>query len=120
MPETGRALGSSAETPPGMVPRDFFLYGLTTPARYGYTLAFTRNAKCPCCSRNCMPKQKQKTHKGLAKRVKVSARGKIKHRKGGASHLTSVKSAKRLRRIRRRATVTSNTFAKKILVALHS
>ena len=67
-----------------------------------------------------MPKQKQKTHKGLAKRVKVSARGKVKHRSGGARHLTSVKSAKRLRRIRRPATVTSKAFAKKIVAALHS
>ena len=52
-----------------------------------------------------MPKQKQKTHKGLAKRVKVTARGKIKHRKAAASHLMSVKSAKRRRQIRRTATV---------------
>lgn len=67
-----------------------------------------------------MPKQKQKTHKGLAKRVKVSARGKIKHRNGGASHLMSVKSSKRLRKIRRPATVSSNALTKKIIAALHS
>jgi large subunit ribosomal protein L35 len=67
-----------------------------------------------------MPKQKLKTHKGLAKRVKVSARGKIKHRNGGASHLMSVKSSKRLRKIRRAATVKSKAFTKKIITALHA
>jgi large subunit ribosomal protein L35 len=40
---------------------------------------------------------KQKTHKGLAKRVKVTARGKLKHRPAGASHLMSGKSPKRRR-----------------------
>lgn len=67
-----------------------------------------------------MPKQKQKTHKGLAKRVKVSACGKVKHRKAGKGHLMSVKSSKHLRRIRRPATVASNAFTKKIVAALHS
>ena len=38
---------------------------------------------------------KLKTHKGLAKRVKVTGRGKLKHRRPGASHLMSVKNAKR-------------------------
>ena len=42
---------------------------------------------------------KQKTHKGLSKRVRVSARGKVKHRRAGASHLMSGKNAKRRRRI---------------------
>jgi large subunit ribosomal protein L35 len=42
---------------------------------------------------------KQKTHKGLAKRVKVTARGKVKHRRAGAGHLMSGKSAKRRRRL---------------------
>lgn len=67
-----------------------------------------------------MPKQKLKTHKGLAKRVRVSARGKIKHRNGGARHLTSVKSAKRLRKIRRPATIKSKAFTKKMIAALHA
>jgi len=42
---------------------------------------------------------KQKTHKGLRKRVKVTARGKIKRKKAGAGHLMSSKNAKRRRRI---------------------
>ena len=48
---------------------------------------------------------KQKTHKGLAKRVKVTARGKVKHKKAGAGHLMSGKNAKRRRRINRPAIV---------------
>lgn len=42
---------------------------------------------------------KQKTHKGLAKRVKVTARGKVKRHRCGGSHLMSGKSAKRRRKI---------------------
>ncbi len=61
---------------------------------------------------------KQKTHKGLAKRVKVTARRKVKHHKAGASHLMSVKSAKRRRRIRRVAVVGSNAMTRKLLAAL--
>ena len=67
-----------------------------------------------------MPKQKQKTHKGLAKRVKVSANGKIKHRKPGKGHLMSVKSSKRLRKIRRPSTVGLPAYAAKMIAALHS
>ena len=37
---------------------------------------------------------KQKTHKGLKKRVRVTATGKIKHKKSGAGHLMSRKNAK--------------------------
>lgn len=61
---------------------------------------------------------KMKTHKGLAKRVKVTANGKIKIHKAGASHLMSVKSAKRRRRIRRTGTVGSSAFTKKMREAL--
>ena len=42
---------------------------------------------------------KQKTHKGLAKRVKVTASGKIKRNKSFAGHLMSTKNAKRRRRV---------------------
>lgn len=42
---------------------------------------------------------KQKTHKGLAKRVKVTATGKVKHRRAGSGHLMSSKNAKRRRRL---------------------
>jgi len=42
---------------------------------------------------------KQKTHKGLSKRVKVTATGKIKRSRAGGGHLMSSKNAKRRRRI---------------------
>ena len=63
---------------------------------------------------------KQKTHKGLAKRVKVTARGKIKLHRAGASHLMSVKNANRRRRIRRTAVVGSKTMERKLRLYLHS
>jgi len=49
---------------------------------------------------------KQKTHKGLAKRVKITAKGKVKFHHSGAGHLMSTKNAKR----RRRVTGTSIMF----------
>ncbi len=42
---------------------------------------------------------KHKTHKGLTKRVKVTARGKVKAHRSYAGHLMSSKNAKRRRRV---------------------
>jgi len=42
---------------------------------------------------------KQKTHKGLSKRVKVTATGKVKHSRSFGGHLMSSKTAKRRRKI---------------------
>jgi len=42
---------------------------------------------------------KQKTHKGLSKRVKVTATGKVKRHRTGGGHLMSGKNAKRRRKI---------------------
>ncbi len=56
---------------------------------------------------------KQKTHKGILKRLKVTATGKIIRKKGGKSHLLSVKTGKRRRRLRKTATVPHH-IAKKI------
>jgi large subunit ribosomal protein L35 len=49
---------------------------------------------------------KQKGHKGLAKRVKVTASGKIKYKRSYGSHLMSGKNAKRRRRIRGSGVIT--------------
>ncbi len=54
---------------------------------------------------------KQKTHKGLSKRVKITASGKVKNRRAGAGHLLSTKNAKRRRRIGN-STVMSGTTTK--------
>ncbi len=43
---------------------------------------------------------KQKTHKGLTKRVKITAAGKLKRKRSCGGHLMSGKNAKRRRRIR--------------------
>lgn len=43
---------------------------------------------------------KAKTHKGLHKRVKITASGKIKRRRAGAGHLLSSKGGKRRRNLR--------------------
>jgi large subunit ribosomal protein L35 len=43
---------------------------------------------------------KQKTHKGLVKRIKVTAKGKVKRRRSFGGHLMSGKNAKRRRNIR--------------------
>lgn len=60
---------------------------------------------------------KQKTHKGLAKRVKVTANGKIKHKKAGSGHLMSHKSGNRCRSLSM-ATGLTKTMTKKTLTAL--
>ena len=43
---------------------------------------------------------KQKTHKGMKKRFKVSANGKVKHRSAFRGHLLSQKSGKQERQLR--------------------
>ncbi len=43
---------------------------------------------------------KMKTHKGTAKRMKVTARGKVVRPPAGKRHLLSHKTAKRKRRLR--------------------
>ena len=42
---------------------------------------------------------KQKSHKGLSKRVKITATGKVRRKRTGGGHLMSGKNAKRRRRV---------------------
>jgi large subunit ribosomal protein L35 len=60
---------------------------------------------------------KQKPHKGLRKRVKVTGRGKVKYKRTNAGHLMSVKESKRRRRFRRDKVMTKAT-AKRALEAI--
>ena len=60
---------------------------------------------------------KQKTHKGMKKRYKLTASGKVKHRKRGRGHLLSSKSSKRKRHLRQDA-VIGGVWAKTIRVGL--
>jgi large subunit ribosomal protein L35 len=56
---------------------------------------------------------KQKTHKGLAKRVKLSSKGKVKRKHGFKGHLMSGKGGKRRRHLKRPAGATK-AITKKI------
>ena len=43
---------------------------------------------------------KNKIHKGLLKRIRVTKTGKVKHKRASSGHLKSGKSAKKLRELR--------------------
>jgi large subunit ribosomal protein L35 len=60
---------------------------------------------------------KQKTHKGSKKRFRVTARGKVKHRQAGTSHLQSRLTKKRRRNLRG-TRVLDGMDAKRIVIAL--
>ena len=60
---------------------------------------------------------KQKTHKGTKKRFRVTAKGKVKHRSAGTSHLAARMTQKRKRQLRGTST-TNDTNAKMIRAAL--
>jgi large subunit ribosomal protein L35 len=49
---------------------------------------------------------KQKTHRGAAKRFKITGSGKIRRRKAFRAHLLEKKSSRRTRRLGRRVVVT--------------
>jgi large subunit ribosomal protein L35 len=65
-----------------------------------------------------MPSIKMKTHKGLKKRFKVSANGKVLHKPCGSSHLNSHKSGKKIRRLRRAKVLRPTGDAHRIRRAL--
>ncbi len=54
-----------------------------------------------------MAKQKMKTHRGAAKRFKVTARGKVLRGHSGKRHLTGSKLSGRMRRLRKNTKVHS-------------
>jgi large subunit ribosomal protein L35 len=61
---------------------------------------------------------KQKTHKATKKRFRLSARGKVKHRQAGTSHLAFRKTHKQKRQLR--GTDTCDTVeVQKIRIALN-
>ena len=61
---------------------------------------------------------KMKTHKGMKKRFKISANGKVSHKRCGSSHLMSHKSGKQVRRLRKKSTLSVSAEAKRIRFAL--
>ena len=60
---------------------------------------------------------KQKTHKGTKKRFRLTARGKVKHRSAGTSHLAYRKTQKTKRK-RRGTDTVETTELKRIHKAL--
>ncbi len=60
---------------------------------------------------------KLKVHKGLRKRVKVSARGKVRYKRSYAGHLMSGKPGRRRQRLRHKAALVG-ALAKKAKLAL--
>ena len=61
---------------------------------------------------------KNKTHKGLAKRIKVTGTGKVKHRKSGKSHLNSHFTGSQ-NRTHRKAHFVAKSIAKRLERVLH-
>jgi len=55
---------------------------------------------------------KMKTHKGIQRRVRLSAGGKVRYKKSFAGHLMSRKSGNRVRRARQPAFITGAVAAK--------
>lgn len=62
---------------------------------------------------------KQKTHRGAAKRFKVTATGKVKRGHSMRSHILTKKTTSRKRKLRKSALV-SEAFAKEIRGMLHN
>lgn len=58
---------------------------------------------------------KMKTHKGLKKRIKITANGKVKHKRPNASHLMSGKSGSRVRRLKKHG-VLNNVISKNMKI----
>ena len=65
-----------------------------------------------------MPSIKKKTHKGVKKRFKVTATGKVIHKRCGSSHLNSHKSGKQIRRKRKKSIIQMTAVARKLRLAV--
>ena len=63
----------------------------------------------------CYHMPKMKTHKGSAKRFRVSAGGKLKRTQAGKKHLNSHKSGKRKRHLRAKITEVDRIAQKYVL-----
>lgn len=65
-----------------------------------------------------MPSIKQKTHKGIKKRFKVTGTGKVTHKRCGSSHLNSHKSGGTIRRLRKKKVLKVRAVAQRLRIAL--
>ena len=57
---------------------------------------------------------KMKTHRGAAKRLKVTSTGKIRRRRANVNHILEKKTASRKRRLRRPDALVSDSDSKRI------
>jgi large subunit ribosomal protein L35 len=57
---------------------------------------------------------KLKTHKGIKKRFKISATGKVSHKRCGSSHLMSHKNGKQVRRLRKKSQLKISAEARRL------
>ncbi len=60
---------------------------------------------------------KMKTHKGLKKRIRLTAKGKIKHKRANTGHLMSGKSGDRRRKLRKPA-ILNKALGKRMKILL--
>lgn len=67
-----------------------------------------------------MPSIKMKTHKGTKKRFKVSANGKVSHKRCGSSHLNSHKSGSQIRKLRKKSVVKVGAEARRLRHAMRT
>ena len=65
-----------------------------------------------------MPSIKMKSHKGTKKRFKVSANGKVSHKRCGSSHLNSHKSGSQIRKLRKKSFVKIGAEARRLRHAM--
>lgn len=65
-----------------------------------------------------MAKAKMKTHKGLMKRVKLTAKGKVRYKRSNSGHLMSGKSGGRCRSLRKAAVLESTGLEKRIRILM--
>lgn len=62
---------------------------------------------------------KLKTHKGTRKRVKLSATGKVMHKRANAAHMLTKKSSRRVRRLKGNHALQNTAEAKRLKAGLH-
>ena len=67
-----------------------------------------------------MPSVKMKTHKGAKKRFKVSATGKVSHKRCGSSHLNSHKSGSQIRKLRKKSFLKIGAEARRLRHAMQT
>lgn len=67
-----------------------------------------------------MPSIKMKVHKGVKKRFKVSATGKVSHKRCGSSHLNSHKSGSQIRKLRKKSYIKIGAEARRLRHAIRT